>query len=987
MAPLKQLTPVQKALKGPGNTPLTVLGSFTAQLQHRDAVIEETIFVLEDQDCNLLSRYACSKLGLIARLNSVAETPPNFKQEFPQLFKGLGKLNTPYDIALKADAEPHCIYAPRKIPHPLLPQVKAELERMLHEGVISPVSRPTSWCAGIVVVPKPNGSVRICVDLTHLNKAVKREIHAMASVDESLAKLANSKVFTKLDAKNGFWQLPLGEESKQYTTFVTPFGRYCFNRLPFGISSASEVFQRAMTQILGDQEGVICHMDDILVHAPNHEAHNAKLRTVLRQLQEAGLTLNEKCEFSKTSVRFLGHIIDGTGIRVDPTKVDAISNFPPPRNVTELQRFMGMLNQLAKLTPNLANITAPLRNLLRKETAWVWSDAQDSAFQQVKQMLTAPPVLAHYSPERKTIIAADASNTGIGAVLSQTQEDGSRRPICFISRSLTDTEKKTNYAVIEKEALAATWACERLNEYVQGMEFTIEMDHKPLVPLLTTTELHKMPPRIQRFRLRLTKYQANVVHVPGKHQVTADALSRAPVAKPDKEDIAFINDVSLYAKQAIEITPASSAKLAEIKKAQQQDEVTAQVRKYCDEGWPGYMPENILLKQYYNNKAHFSIIEDLLMYDERIAIPSELRIDMLNCLHEGHLGITKCRAMACTCIWWPNLSIQIEEMVNKCHTCKKHRPERKEPPLPSEVPDRPWSRLGMDIFDLKGKKYILAVDYLSRWAEVRQLQAETTTATVAAVKSIFATHGIPDVVVSDNGPQFASAEFQAFARDYQFTHTTSSPRYPQSNGGAERCIQTVKNLLKKASDPHLALLMYRATPLANGLSPSEILMGRKLRTKLPILPFTLNPHSPDLTTLKQKEQHYKEKQRENYNSRHAVQEQPPLNPGDSVFTKDLQRQGQIIRSHNNPRSYIIRTEKDTVRRNNIHLVPTPGLSPPTTRCQQTIRPSPPPPPRAAMPSPQQPAAPDVQASKTASPQPHYTTRSGRAVKQPAKLNL
>ena len=168
------------------------------------------------------------------------------------------------------------------------------------------------------------------------------------------------------------------------------------------------------------------------------------------------------------------------------------------------------------------------------------------------------------------------------------------------------------------------------------MEFTIETDHKPLVPLLTTTELHKIPPRIQRFRLRLTKYQVNVVHVPGKHQVMADALSRAPVAKPDKEDIAFINDVSLYAKQAIEITPASSAKLAEIKKAQQQDEVTAQVRKYCDEGWPGYMPENTLLKQYYNNKAHFSIIEDLLMYDEQIVIPSELRIDMLNRLHEGH---------------------------------------------------------------------------------------------------------------------------------------------------------------------------------------------------------------------------------------------------------------------------------------------------------------------------------------------------------------
>ena len=167
---------------------------------------------------------------------------------------------------LQPDANPNCIYTLREIPHPLLPKVKQELDSMLQQGVISPVTVPTAWCSGLVPVPKPNGNVRLCVDLTQLNKAVQREIHPMPSVDESLAKLGKSRYFTKFDANSGFWQLSLDEESKLLTTFVTPFGRYCFNRLPFGISSALEIFQRTMSEILKDVDGVICQMDDILVH-------------------------------------------------------------------------------------------------------------------------------------------------------------------------------------------------------------------------------------------------------------------------------------------------------------------------------------------------------------------------------------------------------------------------------------------------------------------------------------------------------------------------------------------------------------------------------------------------------------------------------------------------------------------------------------------------------------------------------------------------
>ena len=304
-------------------------------------------------------------------------------------------------------------------------------------------------------------------------------------------------------------------------------------------------------------------MDDILVHAKDQPTHDKIVREVLQRLSDAGLTLNEKCEFSKNSAKYLGHIIDENGIHPDPSKVEAIKKFPTPSNVTELQRFMGMVNQLAKYIPQLADINTPLRQPLRKDNSWIWDKPQEAAFQQIKDLPTSPPVLAHYDPQKTTIIAADASNNGIGAVLSQIQEDGTRKPVYYISRSLTDTEQK--YAVIEKEALVTTWACERFNDYILGLQFTVETDHKPLVPLLTTTDLYKMPSRIQRFRLRLMRYSPEVVYVQGKSQITADALSRAPVNSINSADLDLINEATKFAKESIDIIPASTNKLREIR--------------------------------------------------------------------------------------------------------------------------------------------------------------------------------------------------------------------------------------------------------------------------------------------------------------------------------------------------------------------------------------------------------------------------------------
>ncbi|CAB4011562.1 Transposon Ty3-I Gag-Pol poly [Paramuricea clavata] len=459
----------QQTLRGPGGSKLKVMGTFMATMKYRQSKVQELVYVIRNQPCSLLSKKVCVQLGLV-KLNDVGEviqSPPDFRKEFPGLFEGLGKLKTEHHITLCDDATPFCLYNPRKVPHPLIPKVEAELQSMLKQNVISPVTVPTEWCSGMVCVPKPNGKVRICVDLTQLNKAVKREIHPMPSVDESLSKLGQGKVFSKLDANSGFWQVPLDEQSRLLTTFITPFGRFCFNRLPFGICSAPEIFQRTMSGILKGLDGTICQMDDVLIGGKDQVQHDERVRAALRRVQDAGLTLNEKCEFSKESIKFLAHVIDDLGIHIDPDKTTAIAKFPTPKNVTELQRFLGMVNHVGKFVPRLADLNEPLRQLLHKDAVWRWEIAHQTAFLRIKEVLMSSEVLARYDPRKETIVAADASAIGVGAVLIQIQEDGDRRPVYYASRTLSETEKR--YAVIEKEALAATWACERFSDYITGL--------------------------------------------------------------------------------------------------------------------------------------------------------------------------------------------------------------------------------------------------------------------------------------------------------------------------------------------------------------------------------------------------------------------------------------------------------------------------------------------------------------------------------------
>lgn len=911
-------------LKCPDTHSLPVKGMLTASIKSHTHEAKTQIYVVKGLSKSLLGQPAIEQLHLIQRIGVVNSQSLNPHTEFPGLFTGLGKMDGDYTIQLKEGAKPFALSTPRRVAIPLLEPVKEELQRMERLGVISKIQEPTDWCSGMVVVPKSNGKVRICVDLTKLNESVQRERHPLPAVDQVLAQLAGAKVMTKLDANAGFWQIPLSEESSRLTTFITPFGRYCFHRLPFGISSAPEHFQRRMSEILTGIPNVVCMMDDVLVYGETLEEHDKHLREVLKRLQKAGMTLNnDKCKFAQTSLQFLGHIIDSSGVRPDPDKIQAIKEFKQPKNVGDVRRYLGMVNHMSKFAPNLAEATHPLRELLNKDSQWTWDEAQQTAFEKTKEMLIKSPVLTLFNPNLETTVSADASSFGLGAVLLQKQSDGENKPVAYISRSMTSTEQR--YAQIEKEALAFTWACERLSDYLIGLKFHIWTDHKPLVPLFSTKHLEEMPIRVQRFRLRMMRYDFSISHVPGKQLLIADALSRSTSQDPTDDDESFHQEGNAYIQLIMQYLPATERRIKQIKELQQQDEACQLVSKYCYSSWPDKKTAPRVVRPFLPLAAQFSIENGLLMRGSRIVIPPPLQQEILDKLHEGHQGITKCRDRARQSVWWPGLSTQLENLVTNCETCCKNQHQRAQPLVPSQLPELPWQKVGTDLFEWRNKHFLLIVDYYSRYIEIAKLSQTTAEEVILHTKSIFARHGIPEIVFSDNGPQYTAEVFEKFASDYQFEHETSSPYFPQSNGEAERAVKTVKEMLTKSKDPYLAMLSYRTTPIQGGAySPAELLMSRKLRTAIPSTRKQRIPKVPDAGEVRARDKMTKDRQKRNFDKHHGARELPSVDEGDRVWIPTRNEEATVIETDVAPRSHVIRTDQGSeIRRNRRDMIQLP----------------------------------------------------------------
>ena len=388
--------------------------------------------------------------------------------------------------------------------------------------------------------------------------------------------------------------------------------------------------------------------------------------------------------------------------------------------------------------------------------------------------------------------------------------------------------------------------------------------------------------------------------------MTADTLSRAPLDKQlSKEDERLNEDLNLYVSHILESFPATERKLDELRLHRQNDEVCRKLFEFCIEfeGWPDKRKLNTSLKPYWSERASINTEKGLLLKDQRIIIPSSLRLDILDKIHVGHQGICKSRERARDSVCWPGVSKQIEDMVTTCTTCSKQKRNHAEPMMPTTLPEPPWQKIGVDLFHHSGKEYIVTVDYYSRLFEIAPLKNTTSECAINHLKSFFSRHSIPQIIISDNGPQFSAATFSKFAEEWGFTHLTSSPHYLQSNGEAERAAQTAKDLITKAEDLHLALLSYRSTPLHNGHTPAELLMERKLRSTLPLVPEKLTPKWPETEQLRKTELVYKHMQAENYNHRHRASVLPELKPGDKVWVTEQSSPAVIVQKSPEPRSY------------------------------------------------------------------------------------
>ena len=915
--PVAKLQKSTQILRGPNRLTLEVMGEATMKLTYKEKSCNHRIFVIRNLQNNLLGLPAIKALEVISGINAIEQNIPD---QYPALFSGLSTFKGEYTIKLKPEAKPFSLFTPRNVPLPLREKVRLELKRMEKLGVISPVKEPTQWCAGMVIVPKPSGSIRVRVDLKPLNESVMREVHPLTKVDITLAQLTGAKVFSTLDTNSGFWQVPLAKQSRLLTTFITPYGRYCFNKLPFGITIAPEHFQRRTREILKDLPGVVCHVDNVLISGKDQDEHDKHLHVILKKIQAAGITLNKvKCQFSRSSIKFLGHIIDADGVSPDPSKTEAIKKMKAPTTVTELRRFMGMINQLNKFSPNIAHLSQPLRELLKATSSWMWTQHHDEAFCKLKEEISSPRVLTHYDVNAPTKISADASAYGVGAVLLQCQDNSNWKPVAFASRSLNPTEIR--YAQIEKEALSLVWSCEKFSDYILGKSIFLETDHKPLVPLLGSKSLDSLPPRVLRFCLQLMKFQYSISQVPGKMLYMADTLSRAPLPSSATDEIT--SDTESFVHSVISAIPASTDYLDSYRTAQKQDSICSKLMEFCNSGWPKRNTLKGNLNKYWQFRASLTINDDLLLFGSRIVIPESKQMETLEkIIHQGHQGFQKCRFRIVSAVWWPGVTKALENFIKTCPVCQQTVLPKREPLMTTQLPNHPWEKLATDLFELKGSTYILLVDYYSRFVEVQKLNSTTTASVIAFLKPMFARYGIPATLISDNGPQFISAEMKEFAETYGFHHITTSPYYPQANVQAERTVKTVKNLLSNAKDPHMALLSYRTTPLIwCGLSPAELLMGQKIKTDVPQPQNIYIPTWTHTQNLKDLHMKYKSMQEKYYNNQHRATSLPSLPDNSPVWvqTESSQVPGTVVQQAATPRSYIVSTPTGQVRRNRISL--------------------------------------------------------------------
>lgn len=629
--------------------------------------------------------------------------------------------------------------------------------------------------------------------------------------------------------------MEISPESREITTFMTRKGLFRYTRLIFGINCAPEMFQKLMEQMLCGCEGTMIYLDDVVVHAPTKEIHDARLRKVLDRFRQYAVTLNkEKCKFGVAEVNFIGHRLSAAGIKPMFNKIEAVQQFRRPNTTEEVHSFLGLVNYVGKFIPNLATISEPLRQMTKKNAKFVWGREQKESFDALKKSLTNELTLGYYDIKSRTQVVADASPVGLGAVLIQFHGDDARI-IAYASRSLTATEM--NYAQTEKEALALVWAVERFHYFLYGRYFELITDHKALETLFGPKS--KPCARIERWVMRLMSYKFTVIYKPGKTNI-ADPLSRL-LQQIDGERI-DLNVADEYIRWIVSYAEPKAIKIEEIDEISVQDEEIQAVKtalnnnQWIDKASP-YKPFEMECCFYGN----------VLLRGTRIVIPQKLREQTLQLAHEGHPGMTVMKRRLRAKVWWPQMDAHVETFVKKCRGCILVSAQSTPEPLKrTELPSSPWEAVAIDFLGPlpSGHNLLVLVDYYSRYIEVEIMKKIDTFETIKRLKVMFARFGNPRRIKADNGRQFISGEFKQFCRTNNIELNNTIPYWPQQNGEVER---QNRSLLKRLTicqnekgnwweDLQEYLLMYRSSPHSTTLkSPAELMFNRSIRNKLPSL--------------------------------------------------------------------------------------------------------------------------------------------------------
>ena len=420
---------------------------------------------------------------------------------------------------------------PYRLPYAYRDQVQKELKEMVKDGIAT--TSNSEWAAPIVLVTKKDGGIRFCVDYRRLNAVSAADCYPMPRVDELIDRLGTAKYISTLDLSRGYWQVPMSAESRKKTSFVTPFGQFEFNVMPFGLHGAPSTFQRMMDQVLqGLETWSAAYIDDVVVQGATWSEHNTALAAVLKRLQEAGLTAKpSKCHFGMDECTYLGHIVGNGHVRPEKGKVAAVEAFPVPKTKKDVRAFLGLTGYYRKFIPEYATIAAPLTELTKKEqpNCLAWSSGCAEAFEALKRHLCTSPVLKCPNFERPFVLQTDASDWGVGAVLSQKDDDDNEHPVAYFSKKLLPRERR--YSTIEKECLAIKLATHAFRVYLLGKPFTVQTDHHALEWL---DRLKEDNARLTRWSLALQPYQFTVKYRPGKLNGNADALSRQASLSPEE---------------------------------------------------------------------------------------------------------------------------------------------------------------------------------------------------------------------------------------------------------------------------------------------------------------------------------------------------------------------------------------------------------------------------------------------------------------------